>query len=294
MPDLGDVQDDKSIIEAQRRAQTIARPLKTSQSTQDAPQALTSYDLSSIMQGIALYKPPGITYGVFNQELSKELQDLGLEADWTARDSKLTPYDVFVRDPDPSTAGAGLTAGSIGTQGNGGSTGSISPAPLRGGTNDCFVVGDSITVGSGPYLLENSNGWNFSIDCETGRSPDVGIQKLNARNGDFGTAVVVNLGTNPSSRAPSDWMGEVMSILGNVKRVCWVTNVEWTPYCQQVNDEIHNLAGREPKVVVADRNGLVQGNRSLLAGDGVHSTPDGYKALADLITAALGPAPTGG
>lgn len=299
MPDtdmgLNDLADDKSVVDAQVRFQkNSSGPIKTSQSESDEPvNTLVTYDLSGVMQGMALYKPPGVAYDAFNQELSKELENLGVEEKWKRRDDKLSPYDVFVKDPVAGTgASTNGTIGAVGPPAGGGGTTTTTgtPPPLTAGTADCFVVGDSITVGCKPYLEAGINGWNFSVDAVGGRPPNVGIDVLKARNGVFGTAVVVNLGTN-AGPDPATFIGEVMDILAGVARVCWVTCVEWQGYSNAVNAEIAALKGRNNKVVVVDWASYLKGDTSVLAIDGIHCTGAGYEKLSNMIATALGPAP---
>lgn len=294
MPDtdmsLDDLANDKSVVDAQVRFQTNSTgPIRTSQSQSDEPvNTLVTYDLSGVMQGMALYKPAGVGYDAFNQELSKELQGLGVEEKWKKRDDKLTPYDVFIKDPVAGT-GASVTE-PVGVVGQPSGGGGQSAAPLTGGTSDCFVVGDSITEGCKSFLEAGINGWKFTVDALRSRPPQAGLEVLRARNGDFGTAVVVNLGTNPGPD-PATFIGETMQLLANVPRVCWVTCNEWADYPAAINVEIHSLQGRNNKVVVVDWASYVKTNRSILAIDGIHCTSEGYQTLSNMIATALGPAP---
>lgn len=127
---LGDVTDDKAFIDAQRASQSQSKALRTSQSTRKEPRnSLTAYGLSDAMQGAALYKPSGISYDAFNQELSKELQNLGTEPGWKVRDDKLNPYDVFIKDPvqrNGNVIGANAAASSNGTTTTDGGSGGSS------------------------------------------------------------------------------------------------------------------------------------------------------------------------
>lgn len=98
---LNDLADEKSVIKANLANQTYeGGALKTTQSQESEPRAsLTTYGISSAMQGMALYKPQGVTYDALNNHLSSELEDLGTEDKWKDRNNKLSPYDVFIKDP---------------------------------------------------------------------------------------------------------------------------------------------------------------------------------------------------
>lgn len=104
---LDDVTDEKSVIKANITNQTHGGgALKTTQSQESEQRAgLTTYGLSDAMQGIALYKPAGATYDAFNNHLSSELEKLGTEDKWKDRANKLTPYDVFIKDPTTTPTG---------------------------------------------------------------------------------------------------------------------------------------------------------------------------------------------
>lgn len=291
--ELPDVVDDKSVIRSQLLQTNVARgPLKTSYSEMDhPPEGLTTYSVSSVLQGAALYKPKGASYDAFNNQLSFELQGLGTEAKWTTRDGKLMPYDIFLKDVDPTT-GANIADNSptSPTQSPGGTGGSA--PPLTSGSTDAFAVGDSIMEGCKSYLESNDKGWKFTVDSRVSRPPQEGIEHIKARNGAFGSLVVVNLGTNPATSQPSQWIGEIMQLLSSVPRVCFVTCNECRDYIRTVNIELHNLANRESKVVLVDWASEVAANKGLINGaDGIHPTPDGYKRLSSMILDAVGPAP---
>jgi hypothetical protein len=141
---FGDIKDSKTFVKAQVEQQGVMKGLHTTQSKSDEPVlAMTTYGISDAMQGMALYKHPAVTYDAFNQELSKELGDMGLEARWELRDNKLTPYDVFVRDPDPSTLGS-ITLQDGSSSMPPGSSGPAAPSVEGGG------AGTSINPNPGP------------------------------------------------------------------------------------------------------------------------------------------------
>lgn len=296
--ELDDVMNDKAVVRSEvLQGNNATGAIRTTQSQSSNPQqSLTAFDVSSVLQGAALYKPKGATYDAFNNHLSGELEGLGTEARWKTRDSKLLPYDILLKDVDPSTAAAtdvGNIGGAMGTTPTNTSAVATAP-PLTGGSAEGFVVGDSITVGCKPYLEANDKGWKLTVDCVGGRQPSVGIEQLKARNGNFGSLVIVNLGTNRDAKQPAQWIGEVMALLTNVPRVCWVTCVEWTEVVKTSNQEIHNLATRDSKVVLVDWASYIAQHKNLLQPDGIHgATGETYKILTGMIMDAVGPAPKG-
>lgn len=295
MPDkftLDDFMNDESIIKSEAARSNYTAPIRTTASQGEPTTGLTSYSVSSILQGYALYKPSGATYDAFNNHLSNELQNLGTEAKWATRDNKLMPYDVFLKDVDPKT-GVNVTDTPGSTAPQTTVPGSTTAPPLTSGTADAFCIGDSISVGCQPHLEQNDRGWHFTVNAKVSRPPSVGLEEVKNRNGNLGSVVVVNLGTNPDAKSASQWIGEMMGLLSNVPRVCFVTCNEWNDYPKQVNNEIHALKDRESKVVVVDWAAKIAGNRGLLGGDGIHPTPDGYTQLSNMILDTIGPPPKG-
>lgn len=287
MFNLEDLKDPSSFYKAISRDQEGV-PLKTTQSVDKDPKlSLVTYDYAQAMQGMATYKPSGYTYDVFNRELSSELEGLGAEVRWTSRDDKLLPYDVFLADPDPATAGGSMGGVSVAPSSGGG--GAV--APLTGGSNEAFAVGDSITVGCQSYLEQNDKGWKFTVDARVSRPTPEGIDHIKSRNGTFGSVVVVNLGTNGGGPPYAQQAAEIEQLLSSVPRIVWVTVNELSDWQRSVNVEIHNIATRNNRVVIVDWASIIAGNPGLKAGDGIHATPDGYKRLSTEILNAMGPAP---
>lgn len=100
--------------------------LKTTSSQDKEPKlTMTTYSLSQAMQGIGLYKSPGMTYDIFNRELGNELQGLGQEALWSSRDEKLNPYDVFLDQVNSNTANIGANAAAGAAMNSAPSTGGV-------------------------------------------------------------------------------------------------------------------------------------------------------------------------
>lgn len=75
--------------------------------------SLTTYSVGDIITGVPLTKPTGVTFDIFNHELSKELEGIRSEDAYT-EDSILNPYDIFEGQPakpyDPSALG-GFSSG---------------------------------------------------------------------------------------------------------------------------------------------------------------------------------------
>lgn len=172
---LGDLVDDKSLVNAQISNQkNPTGPLKTTESQASIPrQALTSYGLSDAMQGIAVFKPAGVSYDVFNNQLSTELQNLGTEDKWKSRDSKLTPYDIFLKDVDPSTASSvnGTGAANVGATAAANSSSSAPPT----GSNTPQAGGDPIAGNNNSGMIWPTKTHPISQEFGTNGHPGIDI-----------------------------------------------------------------------------------------------------------------------
>lgn len=130
MFNLEDIKSPESFSKAVMNSS--GQPLRTTASLDKEPKlTLTTYSLSEAMQGMAIYKSPGMTYDIFNRELGSELQGLGQEALWNSRDEKLLPYDVFLDEVNPNTANIGTNAAS---------SASMSTAPSTGGVVETAIA----------------------------------------------------------------------------------------------------------------------------------------------------------
>ena len=72
--------------------------------------------------------------------------------------------------------------------------------------------------------------------------------------------------------------------LHGVERVVWVTCTPWVPAVGAADDAIRSLPASDPRVVVADW-ALYSGAPGLTYDDGLHLTPAGAAALAELVSA---------
>jgi hypothetical protein len=80
-----------------------------------------------------------------------------------------------------------------------------------------------------------------------------------------------------------------MAVLAAVPRVVWVTCAEWSPGQPEANRVIVAAAGRYANVAVADW-ALVAGTPGYTWSDGIHLRPEGQRAVARIVAAAVGPA----
>jgi hypothetical protein len=150
-------------------------------------------------------------------------------------------------------------------------------------TGSLFMVGDSLNVGTEPYLERELRGWSIETDDVVGRGTGSGIDALEAQGAGLAPVVVVSLGTN-------DTQGDVAGFRANVRRllqiagprrcVIWLTI--WRDGANEgFNDVLADDAdGRPLRVILWDE--MVAAHPEWLT-DGVHATPEGYEARARAV-----------
>jgi len=152
-----------------------------------------------------------------------------------------------------------------------------------------LVVGDSLEVGSGPYLRGLLPG--VVVDAERGRTSSQGVRVLASRLDPSVEVIVFPLGTNDS---PSN-VGGLAANLAAVRQLagdrCVVVATLSRPPVGGVsvaglNGVVEQFAGRSA-AQVADWRTVVRSIPSLLVRDRVHATGDGYSVRATLLAEAV-------
>lgn len=146
--------------------------------------------------------------------------------------------------------------------------------------------GDSLAVGTGPFLASRLRGWNVSQLAATSLHASDGPLALQARGAALPRVVVVSLGTNDDPGAVSSFAAvvrEVVRIAGPTRCVIWSTIVR-PPYrgvsYDGYNSTLRRLAGRLPGLRVFDWQALARAHPQWFGPDGVHPSAEGYGARA--------------
>ncbi len=172
-----------------------------------------------------------------------------------------------------------------------------------------YLVGDSITESiasrySGVVCdALTPLGWNVTVDARQGRTTGEAVQSLRANRSRVGEVVVVLIGHNDGID-PEGYRSQIDRLIGLVpdaRRILLLTNYEFERGRDRMNDALRLVAGADGDSGPNDRIQLVDWNTAVdeieddaIRGDGVHLTTVGQNALATVIAAALGPAPTAG
>ncbi|WP_188113462.1 acyltransferase family protein [Nocardioides humilatus] len=154
-------------------------------------------------------------------------------------------------------------------------------APLRG--RDTVAIGDSIMIDIAPLLGEELP--HITINAEVGRQPWTGldIARTYAQYNRWGGNYILGIGTNGGIDAESlaDFVEDhptarIFLITPHVDRTWESTSVE---AIKAVADDYSNVR-------VVDFHNAADGHPGYFAGDGVHLTTDGNRAMVNLILRA--------
>ena len=155
------------------------------------------------------------------------------------------------------------------------------------------VVGDSLAVGTGPYLPGLLPGWQVRQIAHGGVTTATGIARLQALGTTLPHYVVISLGTNDDPRAVERFRAEVRSVLataGSRRCVVWPNIVRprtlGATYAG-LNRVLAEEAAANRRLRVVDWQGLVRAHPAWLRSDGVHGTVAGYRGRAAAIARAL-------
>jgi lysophospholipase L1-like esterase len=179
-------------------------------------------------------------------------------------------------------------------------------APQAAAAKDAvLVVGDSLEVGTGPYLRGELTGTEVAVDARIGRPSGEGVRVLGQRLRPGYRVVVFDLGVNDNPSQP----GALASDLAAARRLAGkrclvVATLERPPLAgvsvAGLNRAVESFAAGAPNVRLVDWHAAVSGRAGLLSADRVHPNPEGYalrgRLVAEGVRACLGqggaPAPS--
>jgi hypothetical protein len=153
-------------------------------------------------------------------------------------------------------------------------------------------VGDSLGVGTVPYLRSELSGVAIDDDSEIGRPSSVGLPILQAKMAANPDVVVFDLGTNDDPASPDALASDLASARQIAGARCMVIATLNRPPLNGVpvnglNQAVTSFAAADGNVALVDWHARVQADPSLLIDDGVHPTPEGYALRAKLFGAAI-------
>lgn len=155
-----------------------------------------------------------------------------------------------------------------------------------------LVVGDSLQVGSGPYLEAALGALSVEFDHRTGRGSHEGLSVMRSRLRPEHAAVVFDLGTNDDPGLPDALASNLAAARQAVGTRCLVVATILRPAAGGVTDAglnaaVRGFADESPTVQLVDWRGAATGTPGLLYPDGIHARPEGYALRARLLARAV-------
>jgi lysophospholipase L1-like esterase len=169
-----------------------------------------------------------------------------------------------------------------------------------------LVVGDSLEVGTGPYLRRELAGSPVTVDAATGRPSTEGVRVLARRLRPEHRVVVFDLGVNDDPAQPGTLATDLAAARRLAGRRCLVVATFQRPPLNGVtvdglNRAVESFATGAPGVQLVDWQSAVKSDPGLLNPDHLHPKPAGYALRARLVAegvraclapSAPAPAPT--
>jgi len=162
------------------------------------------------------------------------------------------------------------------------------PSVAAAQSGDVYVVGDSLEVGTSPYLPRYLGGFSVQVDADESRSSTAGVQILEQRLRPSDEIIVFDLGTNDG---PGDTgliqsqLEQVAQLVGD--RCLVVATIHRPPYggvsYDAFNGVIESFASGRPNTQLVDWDSYADAHPDLIYSDGVHPTASGYDLRARLI-----------
>jgi hypothetical protein len=185
-------------------------------------------------------------------------------------------------------AAAVLLAASV-ALGAGGAAGASHKRKPKPPGKHLFVVGDSLAVGTRPYLPRFLHGWRIRSSVSISKHAPEGASELARRGHSLPPVVVASLGTNDDPRATGSFEASVRKSLRSVgKRGCIVwpnivrPSVAGATYAGY-NHVLDRIARRNDHLRVVDWAAMAAHNRGWFGSDGVHPNATGYIARARAV-----------
>ena len=160
-------------------------------------------------------------------------------------------------------------------------------------TRNLLVNGDSLAVGTAPYIPAALRRWHVTQSTAVSRHAFEGGSVMRAYGRSLPRVIHVSLGTNDDPRSLSGFRAairEVMAVAGPRRCVVWA-NIVRPPVAGASYSGYNRVLAQESKPLshlrVVDWAKLVSRNPGWLAGDGVHVSATGYAARASAVARSV-------
>ncbi len=151
------------------------------------------------------------------------------------------------------------------------------------------MFGDSVLLGASEEISSVLAGNDVSVVAHEDVSLLGALGTLSAARPTIGDVVVLDYGYNDGTDlgAWRDRVDQAMAVLDGVPRVIWLDQREFAPGRAEMNAELRAAAARYPNLDVVDWNATVAAHPDDTYSDGIHLTPAGQQAMADLVRARV-------
>jgi hypothetical protein len=163
------------------------------------------------------------------------------------------------------------------------------PASADALSRRLLVDGDSLAVGTKPYLPKELKGWKLTQSATVSRHAYQGADVMRSYGSALPRVIHVSLGTNDD---PNDVAGfrravrDVMKVAGSKRCVVW-TNIRRPPAAGAsyagYNRVLSQEDAKRDNLRVVNWVRMVRAHPEWLVGDGVHVNADGYRARAKAV-----------
>jgi hypothetical protein len=160
-------------------------------------------------------------------------------------------------------------------------------------TRNLLVNGDSLAVGTAPYIPRALRRWRVTQSTAISRHAFEGASVMRAYGRGLPRVIHVSLGTNDDPRNLSGFRAAiraVMAVAGPRRCVVWA-NIVRPPVAGASYAGYNRVLAQESKprknLRVVDWARMVRENPHWLAGDGVHVTASGYQYRARRVARSV-------
>ena len=152
------------------------------------------------------------------------------------------------------------------------------------------LVGDSLNVGTEPYLRDALPGWRIEAHDRVGRTTSEGVEQLRALAARLAPVVVVSLGTNDPDGSEDEFrelVDEALGVVGHDRCLLWATIVRDGAARTGFDSVLEEARAAHPNLRLVEWARMVADDGSLLAADRVHGTDEGYARRAEATARAV-------
>ncbi len=167
----------------------------------------------------------------------------------------------------------------------------LATTPARAASDDVLVVGDSLAVGTRPFLSGLLSDLPVTSDVRNGITTPYGMRRIRmALRGSMPGTAVISLGSNdgPSARRFSSRLRRTLKLFARDTCVVWPTIIRprRKGAYRGINRVLHRTKKRDRRLVVVDWEHAVKAGAATLR-DGLHATRDGYLLRGEMIAEAV-------